>query len=99
MATARAEHAKPKDDAHHSGRLLLRLPPAMHSELAQAAERECTSLNAYITQALSASLSDFEALHAAGGPSRFMRIAVIIDLVIVGVATLSAVALLIAALP
>ena len=52
MATARAEHAKPRDDAQHSGRLLLRLPPRMHSELAQAAERECTSLNAYITQAL-----------------------------------------------
>ena len=49
----------------------------MHSELAQAAEREGTSLNAYITQVLAASLSDVEPLHAAGGPSRFMRIAVI----------------------
>ena len=52
MVTARAEVATPKEDAQHSGRLLLRLPPALHAELAQAAEHEVQSLNAYITQAL-----------------------------------------------
>lgn len=31
-----------------SGRLLLRMPPGLHRELAQAAEQEGTSLNAYI---------------------------------------------------
>ena len=32
-----------------SGRLLLRMPPDLHAELAQAAEREGSSLNGYIT--------------------------------------------------
>ena len=31
-----------------SGRLLLRMPPDLHGELAQAAERDGTSLNGYI---------------------------------------------------
>lgn len=99
MATAGAEVAKPTDDAQHSGRLLLRLPPALHAELTQAAEHECMSLNAYITQALSESLGDDEPAQAPGGRSRFMRIAVIVDLVMVGVATVTAVALIIVALP
>jgi hypothetical protein len=99
MAIARAEVATPKDDAQHSGRLLLRLPPALHAELTQAAQHECMSLNAYITQALSESLSDDQPPQVAGGRSRFMRIAVIVDLVMVGVATVTAVALLIVALP
>jgi RNA polymerase sigma-B factor len=97
MATAPAARAKPKDDAQHSGRILLRMPPALHNELAQAAEREGTSLNAYITQTLSKSLSDDERPHAPGGPSRFIRIAVIVDLVMVAAATVAAVALLIVA--
>lgn len=99
MATADAEVATPKEDAQHSGRFLLRLPPALHAELTQAAEHECMSLNAYITQALSESLSDDEPPQVPDGRSRFTRIAVIVDLVMVGVATVTAVALLIVALP
>ncbi len=46
------------EDAHRakaplpSGRLLLRMPPDLHAELAQAAERESSSLNSYITARL-----------------------------------------------
>jgi hypothetical protein len=45
------------EDAHAeaplpSGRLLLRMPPNLHAELAQAAEREGISLNGYITSRL-----------------------------------------------
>ena len=36
-----------------SGRLLLRMPRTLHAELARAAEREGTSLNQFITSALS----------------------------------------------
>ena len=39
-----------------SGRLLLRMPPDLHGELAHAAEREGTSLNGYIIARLSASV-------------------------------------------
>jgi hypothetical protein len=98
MVTARAEVATPKEEAQHSGRLLLRLSPALHAELTQAAEHECMSLNAYITRALSESLSEDEPPQVPGGRSRFMRNAVIVDLVMVGVATVTAVALLIVAL-
>ena len=99
MAMAPAGSARSKDDAQHSGRLLLRLPPALHSELAQAAERERISLNAYITGALSKSLADDALPDAPGSLSRFLRIAVIVDLVMVGVATVAAIALLLIAWP
>ena len=36
----------------HSGRLLLRMPQSLHSDLAEAAEREQVSLNAYINSLL-----------------------------------------------
>ncbi len=35
-----------------SGRLLLRMPAALHAELARTAEREGVSLNQFITRAL-----------------------------------------------
>lgn len=99
MATAPAAgRAKSKDDAH-SGRLLLRMPPELHSELARAAEREGSSLNAYITQTLSDALSGVGRPPVAGGHSRFLRIAVIVDLVMVAIATVAAVALLVIAWP
>ena len=45
--SAVAESTSPKP-ATPSGRLLLRMPPGLHGELARAAEREGTSLNGYI---------------------------------------------------
>src|SRR5215831_19214701 len=36
----------------HSGRLLLRMPEALHARLADASEKEGLSLNAYINRAL-----------------------------------------------
>jgi RNA polymerase sigma-B factor len=39
-----------------SGRLLLRMPPGLHAELARAAEREGVSLNGYITSHLGESV-------------------------------------------
>jgi len=45
--SAVAESSRPKP-ATPSGRLLLRMPPGLHAELARAAEQEGTSLNGYI---------------------------------------------------
>ncbi len=95
MAAAHARASK--EDPSHSGRLLLRMPPDLHSELARAAEAEGTSLNAYITQTLADSLSG--ARPAPAGPSRFLRMAVIADLVLVAIATVAVVALVIVAWP
>ena len=100
MATAPAGRAKTEDA--HSGRLLLRMPPALHGELAKAAEREGASLNAYLTQTLSDSLNGGEP-HAAPppapAPGRFLRFAVIANLIVVAIATIAAIALLIVAWP
>lgn len=41
----------------HSGRFLVRMPPALHAQLAGAAEREHLSLNRFVTNALDASVS------------------------------------------
>jgi hypothetical protein len=96
MAAAHARASK--EDASHSGRLLLRMPPDLHSELARAAEAEGTSLNAYITQTLTDSLGGVQR-PAPTGPSRFLRIAVLADLVMVAIATVAVVALVIVAWP
>jgi hypothetical protein len=42
--------------ASHSGRLLVRMPQSLHTELAEAAEREQVSLNQFITLALAAAV-------------------------------------------
>jgi hypothetical protein len=97
MATASAARAKASDeDGRHSGRLLLRMPPALHSDLAEAAERDGSSLNAYITGILANAAGRSEPPRSGG---RLLRYAVIADLVLVAIAALVAVALLIAAWP
>jgi antitoxin HicB len=55
VASARAEGRavpEPRAGRAHSGRLLLRMPQSLHSELADAAERDQVSLNAYINALL-----------------------------------------------
>ncbi len=47
---AAGEGENPRD---HSGRLLVRMPKSLHAELARSAERDGTSLNAFIVGALS----------------------------------------------
>ena len=101
MATARA---KPKretqsDEASsHSGRLLLRMSPSLHAELAEAADREGQSLNAYITGVL-ADRNGHAPAPEARTPGRVIRTAVIVDLVLVAIAAVVAIALLIVAWP
>jgi hypothetical protein len=51
-APSAAEQAKSRGKQSPSGRLLLRMPAALHAELAQRAEREGVSLNQFITGAL-----------------------------------------------
>ena len=101
MATASARRAKttepPGEDASHSGRLLLRMPPALHSDLARRAERDGSSLNTYITGILGDAVGRSSPRRVSG--NRLLRIAVIVDLVLVAIAATVAVALLIAAWP
>jgi hypothetical protein len=95
MATASARAKTSSDeDSSHSGRLLLRMPPALHGELARAAEHDGSSLNGYITRILSEAVEGGSERPAG---SRLLRYAIIADLVLVAVAAVAAVALLIAA--
>jgi RNA polymerase sigma-B factor len=49
MATPAGE---PDESKAHSGRLLVRMPPSLHTQLAQTAEQEGVSLNTLVTGAL-----------------------------------------------
>ena len=90
----------PERESSHSGRLLLRMDPGLHAELARTAERDGQSLNAYITRVLDDEVGGRRerdpATRVAG---RLVRAAVIADLVLVAVAAAIAIALLVIAWP
>jgi HicB family len=86
-----------------SGRLLLRMPPALHAEVSRKAELEQVSLNQFITTAVAGAVGwgeDDERDEA--GPQRITRrtlaIALAVNLAVVGIAGVVALALLVAAL-
>jgi hypothetical protein len=77
------------------------MPPDLHGELAQAAEREGTSLNGYIIARLQASLGrtaegDAAAVGAALSTPSLRRL-LIANVVTVGLASLAAIVLLLVA--
>jgi RNA polymerase sigma-B factor len=86
-----------KARAAHSGRLMLRMPQSLHTELAQAAEREEVSLNQFITNTLAAS----QQWHSDGReprmPPQWMRAAIVTNIVVVVIAGAVALGLLIIA--
>jgi antitoxin HicB len=71
------EIPEPRETRAYSGKLLLRMPQSLHGELADAAERENVSLNAYINGVLAAAMGWRQAPGAdsdrggdpAGGPT------------------------------
>jgi RNA polymerase sigma-B factor len=94
-----------------SGRLLLRMPRTLHAELARAAEREGTSLNQFITSALSRTVGmspddDGAPAPAAGametsarnGQSRVIAAALVANAVVIGLAAVAAIVVLVVAL-
>ena len=84
-----------------SGRLLLRMPPDLHGELAQAAERDGSSLNSYIIARLSESLgratADAGARTPGGLSSATLRRLLIANVITVTVASVAAVVILLIA--
>jgi hypothetical protein len=84
-----------------SGRLLLRMPPDLHGELAQAAERAGSSLNSYIIARLGESVGRATNDAAAGAPgtlsSTTLRRLLIANVVTVTVASVAAVVILLIA--
>jgi RNA polymerase sigma factor (sigma-70 family) len=113
-SAARSERPPPKQatakpNAGHSGRLLLRMPRALHDDLADAAERSDVSLNRFITGILTSALhgpSIEGAEHAehaeqpeleAREVPRWLPAAIVANIVVVAVAAIVAVVLLVIA--
>jgi HicB family len=100
-----SETLRPPDeeDATHSGKLLLRMPPSLHAELSREAEQEGVSLNAFITSALAGAVHwRSRAEGSAPAPRRRHRAltaVLIADAVLVGLAGALAIVLLIVAWP
>jgi hypothetical protein len=91
----------------HSGRLLVRMPKSLHAELARTAERDGTSLNAFIVAALSGAVgwrtpdgrtpARPAASPPAPEPERGLSMALKANLVALALAIVVAVALLLTA--
>ena len=98
--SAVAESSRPKP-ATPSGRLLLRIPPGLHAELARAAEREGTSLNGYIIARLGEAVGRTPESGPVAGSSGLsavtLRRLLIANVVTVALASLAALAILLVA--
>jgi hypothetical protein len=81
----------------HSGRLLLRMPEALHADLARAADRAGMSLNAYITETLAQTVGRPREQSASAKPRRGGR-KLVERLLVVNVIVLAAVGALAIAL-
>jgi multisubunit Na+/H+ antiporter MnhC subunit len=96
-----AEEPEDLDKSAPSGRLLLRMPRTLHADLAQAAEREGTSLNQFITAALATKVGsgpDEARSEPSQTQSRVIAAALVANAVVIGLAAVAAIAVLIVAL-
>jgi hypothetical protein len=88
----------------HSGRLLLRMPPSLHTKLAGAAQREEVSLNHFMTRALAAAVAWQEndgggdrGVHRRPAPApSWLPAAIVANIVVVAIAGILAMILLVA---
>jgi multisubunit Na+/H+ antiporter MnhC subunit len=77
------------------------MPRTLHADLAQAAEREGTSLNQFITAALATKIGsgpDEPRLESSQTQSRVIAAALVANAVVIGLAAVAAIAVLIVAL-
>ncbi len=104
LALARGQQVPaPRTPASHSGRLLLRMAPSLHADLARAAEREDVSLNQFVSNALAGAVgwrggTESGAADAAAAPARTWTPLLVANAVVVGIAGLVAIVLLVLAL-
>ena len=106
-APSTTDQRKRGTKASPSGRLLLRMPAALHAELARRAEREGISLNQFITQSLagkigwgtggSAELPLEEVARPVDARSRLIAVALVANAVVIGLAALAAIGVLVLA--
>jgi antitoxin HicB len=106
------EIPEPRRPSTHSGRLLLRMPQELHSEMARRAESEEVSLNVYITSVLAGTVGwpqgrehEGTASGSTGGSAanqpgrpRYLSAAIVTNIVVLVVVGIAAVVLLVNAL-
>ncbi len=103
-ALARGQQVPPpRAPATHSGRLLLRMAPTLHAELARAAEREDVSLNQFVSSALAGAVgwrsgTGVEEGEQPARPARVWTPALIVNTAVVAIAGIVAIVLLVIAL-
>lgn len=110
MSAAPSASTEPKRGSKPSpsGRLLLRMPAALHAELAQWAEREGVSLNQFITKALQHRIGwgvdgEEEPATATATPSqpdsrsRLIAVALVANAIVIGLAAVAAIGVLVLA--
>jgi hypothetical protein len=85
-------------EATHSGRLMVRMPPTLHTELARAAEEEGVSLNAFITGVLAGAVSWRSPAEGVGAPPPWARRTLLVNLVVMALLAIVAAALVVVAL-
>lgn len=98
-ATSAAQQSgrDPGEAPRHSGRLLLRMPPELHGELAERAERDGLSLNQLITRLLAEGVAAARD-GARSGTSRGLKIALALNLVLVALLAVAAFVLVVVAI-
>ena len=106
-APSATEQSKRGKKPAPSGRLLLRMPAALHAELARTAEREGVSLNQFITKALAGKIgwgtdADADAEEGttaarAESRTRLIAVALVVNAVVIGLAAAAAIAVLVLA--
>jgi RNA polymerase sigma-B factor len=90
-----ADPAQPRRAGGRSGRLQVRMPPPLHDELAEAAEREGVSLNQHITNVLRSALHT--EYHGAPPVPRWLPAAIVTDIVVLTLVCVAAMILLLVA--
>ena len=97
QAAKRIDEPKPT----YSGRLLLRIPPELHAEVARQAELEHVSLNQFITGAVADAVegsSNGNGSHPARAgltSPRTLTAALVVNFVVLGIAGTAAIVLLV----
>ncbi len=87
-------------ESTHSGRLLLRMPRALHAQLAARSDSSGQSLNQYIVETLTRALEGEGKTDVAGpasAPPRSLRFALLANAVVVALAAATCVVLLVVA--
>ena len=103
MATATSKPTSSRESSRestHSGRLLLRMPRALHAQLAARSDTSGLSLNQYIVETLTRALEGEGKADGPGrdpGPPRSLRLALLANAVVVALAAATCVVLLVVA--